>query len=271
LSQDVIRRGTRVAKLVRQWQALSFEKKLGGVAVPLAAALIGVGVPMLTSSHASPHVVAPNPPARHENLQVIDLTVSGGESAVSLNEQDKPSRIDLTVRNAGNLVSVIKRIGFRVRATGFVAICQAGGGLEPSRNYNVLLPPHPRLGQVVAYKVSQEIAPGAADRFTLRVDVPEPDRQLGDYIYQLDVLLFHDQDEQAVRAGTVLVSAPFVPDGDFFWSGVADKYRHSYEIPGSEAAKQCLVRNEATYKRMLSLRGERSRRMTTAVLRPVSP
>jgi hypothetical protein len=253
--------------VLREWRELSFEKKLGLVVVPLLGTVIGVTVPILASGHGSSKPSEATAPT--ENLQVVDLAVSGGEPHGPIGPPLKPPTIDLTVRNVGQVVSIVKRIGFRVRATGFVKICQAGGGLEPSKNYNILLPPHARSGELLMYKVSQQIAPNAADRFTIRFDIPEPDRQLGYYMYQLDVLLFHDQAKRPVPAGTVVISAPFLPTGDVFWSGVPANQRASYEIPGSAEVKACLVANEATYKRMLSIDGERSPLMTRARLKPV--
>jgi hypothetical protein len=80
------------------------------------------------------------------NLEVIDLAVTSGSPR---GRPDAIQKIDITVRNAGDLVSVVKRLGFRIRARGLLEICQAGGGLEASETYKVELPPNPAPGDVV--------------------------------------------------------------------------------------------------------------------------
>jgi hypothetical protein len=255
-----------VRNVLRQWRELSFEKKLGLVIVPLLVAAIGVTVPILTSGHGSSEPTGALVPAAKENLQIEDLTVSGGDPNVPINKPLKPTTVEVTVRNAGNLVSVIKRIAFSVRAFDVVRGCQVGGGLEPSKNYDVVLPAHPQIGQVLTYVVKQAVPAKSADDFTVRLDLQEPARQDRDAIYQLDVLLFHDQAQKPLRAGTVLVSVPFVPRGEF-WSQLTAAGRKEAKTPDNVAWKQCLMRNEETYKRMLQLAGERSPLMTLAWLR----
>jgi hypothetical protein len=255
--------------LVQRWRELSFEKKLAGVIVPVLVTAISVTVPILAGGSGSKEtpVAAASPPAHTAKLQVLDLAVSGGNPGVLLRDRPTPSKIDLTVRNAGSLVSVLTRLGLRVRATGFVAICQAGGGLEPSKNYDVLLPPRAHIGQLIRYKLSQQVAPNNADRFTVRVDVPEPARQLGTYLYQLDVLLFHDQARAPVKAGTVIVAAPFVPTPPDFWSAAPAKWRAEFAGAASGPVKECMMKNEAVYRTILALKGERSSLLNKDVLK----
>ena len=203
-----------MGNLRRQRSELAFEKKLSIVIVPVLLALIGIAVPVLQLASGDDDAEGERPPPADSQLEVIDLAVTKGERNI---EPRVPQSIDLTVRNRGKLVSIVKRVDVRVRETGFVEICQAGGGLSPSKAYQLLLPPKASAGQVLESKVSQEIAPGAADRF---VEVPEPDRQLGSYLYRLDVLLEHDTAKKPMKAGTVLVSAPFMPMPQDFWSAV---------------------------------------------------
>jgi hypothetical protein len=156
-------------------------------------------------------------------------------------------------------------VGFRIKDFGLLGICQAGGGLAVSKSYNVLLPPSPQIGQIVDYKVSQQIAPGAADRFTTRLDVPDPARQDGMRLYQLDILLFHDTATEPVSAGTVLVSVPYLPDHSYFWRAVPPQFKASYDLPASAPVKRCLMDNEARYKRLIQLDGERSPKLNAAL------
>lgn len=136
-----------------------------------------------------------------------------------------------------------------------LTIPQAGGGLEPSRNYDILLPPEPRAGQLVRYKLSQQVEPGTSDRFTVRMDQPEPERQLGIRLYQLEVLLYHDTATAPLKAGTALVATPYVPDKLYFATGIPPDLRAGYK--GSDALGT-MQTNEATLRRMLALDGERA-------------
>lgn len=251
--------------LKRSWADLPLEKKLGSVIVPLLVAAIGAGVPLLLAGgeDGSSEVAQHGSPS--SQLEMIDLAVTGGSPR---GNPQAIQRIDLTVRNAGDLVSIVKRIGFRVRASGLLKICQAGGGLEPSERYRVMLPPNPMLGQLVKAKVSTQIKSGDADRFTVGLDVPDPARQEGDRLYQLDVLLYHDTAQEPVRAGTVLVSAPYLPDKYYFWSGYREFSRSDLVgDPAGRRVAECLDNNEAVLKKMLNLDGERSAGLSLTLLR----
>jgi hypothetical protein len=243
-----------VGKLRKQWSELGFEKKLGIVIVPVLLAIIsGVVVPVLNRQADK---IGATPPARPDsNLELVDLAVSGGARPRCLHDPPNPQRIDLTVRNTGDLPALVKRVAFRVTNFGLIRIPQAGGGLEPSKDYDILLPPNPRIGQSVAYKVSQQIPPRMLDRFTVRLDVPEPARQEGDRLYQLDVSLLHDTDARPMKAGTVVVSAPNLPAKDFFWAGVPPKLRAGFR---GSTPFHTMVANERVFRRMLALPGERS-------------
>jgi hypothetical protein len=78
------------------------------------------------------------------------------------------------------------------------------------------------------------------------------------------VQLLHDAAPEPLPAGTVIVSAPYMPDHFDFWSGTESK--ESFEGPGSAQVKQCLQDNEAAFKRMLELEGERAPELTRDLL-----
>jgi hypothetical protein len=217
-----------------------------GIILGAVAAIIG-GIASLSSDDGGPGGGDPTP-------QVADLTVAGGLTVKCVNAPPDPPRLDMTIRNPADQPTVIKRLGFRVRASGLLRIPQAGGGLEPSKAYDVLLPARPRIGQLLLYKVSQKIEPHDVDRFTVRLDEPEPERQLGSRLYQLDVLLYHDIARSPIKAGTVLVSAPALPDKSYFWSGVAPARRAGY----GNKPLPTMTTNEKTLRRMLALPGERA-------------
>jgi hypothetical protein len=246
-----------MGNLRRSWAELSLEKKLSIVFIPLLVAAIGTGVPLLVaggSSDSAGGEAAEQAP--RSNLEVIDLAVTNGSPR---GDRDAIQAVDLTVRNAGDLVAIVKRMELRIRASALLEICQAGGGLEPSERYRVLLPPDPDPGDLVQAKLSQQIGPGKADRFTVGLDVPEPARQIGDRLYQMDVLLYVDTAKRPVRAGTVVAAAPYLPENHYFRSGqISDDF---------DPIRACLEKNEANFKRMLALEGERSPELSLDLLR----
>jgi hypothetical protein len=244
-------------KLGEQWRELSFEKKLSIVVVPVALAIIsGVLVPILNrQTEKSGKGASASSPTT--NLEVVDLAVSGGVQRQCLSDPPaRPQTIDLTVRNTGDMPSLVKRIVFRVTAFGRLTTPGGiGGGLEPSKNYDVVLPPDPRIGQTLTYKVSQRIPPRDVDRFTIKVDLPEPVRSSLEFtrLYHLDVMLLHDTETAPTEAGKVLVSAPFLPEKSMFWAGIAPIHRSGYkDFLG------VFRENEKVFRRMFSLAGERS-------------
>jgi hypothetical protein len=232
--------------VLRQWRKLTFEKKLG-ISVPLLiASITGVLVPVLLSSGGEPAA------SKHESqLEVVDLSAADGSR--KLGAEDPLQALDITVRNLGDTVSVVKRVGLRVLDHGVIKVCQAGGGLEPSAQYKVILPPRPVKGALVSAKLSQQIPAGEADRFIIGMDLPNPARQSQDVIYQLQVLLFHDTSKEPLDAGTVLVSAPRRIFAQDFWSSVPVSARAAF----AGEVGDCLQTNEKTAKRMLKLDGER--------------
>jgi hypothetical protein len=254
-----------VGNLRRNWAELSFEKKLSIVVVPLLLAVISAGLPILLSGGGDDGAMqgGETTDGPRSNLEVIDLAVTSGAPR---GKPEAIQKLDITVRNAGELVSVVKRLGLRIRASGLLRICQAGGGLEASEAYKVELPPRPAPGELVQTKLSQQIPPGEADRFTIGLDVPDPARQLGDRLYRLDVLIYHDTGGRPVPAGTALVAAPYLPNDDYFWSGQINPKSDRWGEPGKGLWK-CFDDNEATLKRMLALGGERSPELSLGLLR----
>lgn len=245
-------RGMPSGRLRDQWNDLGLEKKLGVVVVPLVVAAVTVGVPLL-AGHGGP-------PEPKPKLELVDLAVRSGDSGrlirIRRNHDPeftpfKPPRADITVVNSGKLVSVVKRIDFNVVDSGLVRICQGGGGLEPSKNYKVLLPPSPHRSDSIRFKVSQQVPPGRADRFTVSFDVPEPARQEGDRLYALDVLVYHDTAGRPIRAGRILIAAPLDPDTRYF----------------DRVQRPCSTHNEQVFRRLFAVRATRAPNLTLAVLR----
>lgn len=251
----------------QKWNSIAFEKKMAMFVAPVFVAVVsGVLIQVLSgaaNSNSGQTESPPTPPAT--NLELIDLAVGGGHRGQLSTEgsngleaaPDVPQFIDVTLRNSGSLVSVVKRASLRVVDFGFLEICEAGGGLEPSEEYNVVLPPRPQIGDVVEVKVSQEIPPNDTDRFTFQLSVPPNDMQLGTYLYQLEIAFLHDTESVPVQVGTVLVSVPYLPDPEYFDPAGA---------PETSPVGQCYRKNRETFARMLRVEGERSPNLSAEML-----
>jgi hypothetical protein len=243
-----------MGNLRRSWAALSFEKKLSIVVIPLLLAVIGTGVPLLAAGSGGDENKPPSPKAApRADLQVIDLAVTGGDD-------DSPLQaIDVTVRNAGDLVSIVKRMGLRIRASAPLKVCTGGGAgpLPSSQRYEALLPLRPAPGQRVEVKLSQQVGAGEVDRFTVALNVPDT-ALFRTRLYQLDVLLYVDTDERPLRAGTVVASAPFPPDEFDFPAG--------WPAATVRAHEDCFMANQANFERTLALEGERAPALSTDLL-----
>jgi hypothetical protein len=195
-------------------------------------------------------------------LELVDVAVTGGTPARCLKDRSIPQTLDLSVRNAGELPAIVRRIAFRVLATGHLETSGKGGGLEPSHDYDIAFPPDPRVSQSITYRVTQAVEAKAVDRFTVRLDEHEPFRQLGTELYRLQVLLYHDTARTPLDAGTILVALPFVPDKYYFKSGVPPALRSFYR--GAEA--RLLESNERILRKMVAYPGARAPTLTLALV-----
>jgi hypothetical protein len=226
-----------------KWSEIPFERKMAMFVAPIFVAVASALLIRLLSDGSE-----------DTKLEVVDLVVGGG-AIRDVGEPADPPFIDITLRNAGDLISIVKRARFTVRSFGTIERCDGGAGLDPSVQYDVELPVDPQPGETHEVKVSQQVPPNGADRFTFRLGVPEADPQFGLYIYQLDVALFHDTEERPLPVGTVLVSAPTLPNP------------FSLDPGGAQGLlRDCYERNIATFNRMIQLEGERSPQFTRDLL-----
>src|SRR5262245_38704444 len=224
-----------------------------GLLLPLA-----VGAAMLLAQHRTPLGTTP----KTARLEVVDTVVTGGQQQVRVSDPPSvPQTIDVTLRNVGDTTSVVKRALFTVRAFDRVKVCEAGGPMEPTKQYDLMLPQAPNIGQTIELKVSQQIAPDEADRFTFSLGVRDHQLEDGAFIYQLDVLLAYDTAAQPLRAGTVVVAAPYTPQTQDFWEGEAPPgsfdpaYKPVEQLP-------CYGQNRQAYLRMLALDAARVPELT---------
>jgi hypothetical protein len=204
-------------------------------------------------------------------LEVVDIIVTGGQRQVM--ESDPagvPQTIDVTLRNVGETASVIKRALFTVRAFDRVKVCEGGGPMEPTEQYDLMLPQAPKIGETIELKVSQQIAPDEADRFTFRLGVRNYQLVDGAYFYQLDVFLAYDTAPQPLRAGTVVVAVPYTPDVRDFWEGLSPP--SSFD-PGYRPVEQlpCYGQNRRAFLRMLALEGARVPELNQDLLAAPAP
>lgn len=234
-----------MARWTAEWKELSFEKKLALVGAPLlVAVVVGLVISPLST------LLADRTTTR---LEVVDLAVldspAGGED-----RQYVPPQVEVLVRNTGDLVSVVSRATFEVMDYGILEICQAGGVLDLSAAYAVVLPTGDEaVGERVPVDVRQEIRVGEADRFGFELTVPE--ERINDYavhLYRLGVRLERDGG-RGLEAGMAVVSVPRAVDRWYF-----DEDAAAY----GEDVAACYARNAATYERFARLDGTRSASMT---------
>lgn len=210
---------------------MSFEKELTVVGAPLLVAIVtGLVIEPLSTALGD---------RKDTRLEIVDLFV--GEGVAEFDRPYEPPRVEVLVRNTGDLVSVVSGAQFEIVDYGFMEICEAGGGLDVSATYDVVLPVGAEsVGQVVTADVSQEVAAGAADRFAFALTVPERAMAVGVHVYQLKVALERDGRTGPQPVGTVLVSAP-TPVSEYFFA----------EPPSQDTGTvgECYARNEATFAR----------------------
>lgn len=239
--------------IAAKWAEISLEKKLSLFVAPVAIAIItGLVIPSIARRINKEPEDAPR-------LEVLDVAVGGGLGPGRFGEPPPElQHIDVTVRNTGKVISVVKGALFRINRFAHLEICEAGGGLEASKNYDVVLPVEPKPGQVVRTKVSQQIAPNEADRFLFKLTVPKRDLQLGKYLYEIDIGLFHDSGNQPLNAGRVLVSVPDTVSAFYFAPQLASE---------EGEVGECYRSNAEKLRRMLSSKGERVPELNEELLR----
>jgi hypothetical protein len=248
--------------LRKQWSEISLEKKLAMFVAPVFVAVAtAILVPVMTGAFGSDGGSEPQVPPSTSTLdagglEVVDLEVSSGEVADDPGDPVDAPVIDLTVRNTGQDISVITGANLRIRDVAWIENCEGGAGLDPSVEYDVILPASPELGEIVEADVSQQIPANSADRFTLRLSTPEENSGDGTRLYQLEVELLHDAAARPLGAGTVLVAVPFDPDSRLLSLGSES------DDPSLAELRACYETNEASFLDFLELEGERSPELT---------
>jgi hypothetical protein len=122
-------------------------------------------------------------------------------------------RVVLTISNTGDRRAVITGMVFRVRDYAELRPCQAGAATQLGGEYQVRLPVPARRGQSIGLDLDRNIAPDGVDRFALRFAVPFAALNLGgEQLYILDVAAQVSGVARPQRLGTIVISAPGIPD-----------------------------------------------------------
>jgi hypothetical protein len=255
-----------------QWASISLEQKLAMFVAPVVVFVVTtmlipavrdvvwdgfttkptVTVPPTTTTPTTTTLGEPCPTIGELSPATGSASVrSSGLEVVDVVPCD--SRIEISMRNVGRLVSVVKRAEFRVRAMQTIEThCRGPGAALPiSRTYDLRLPAYDGVGQVVGVTVRQQLKPNEADAFAFRVGLAGV--LLGDEdprLYQLDVLIYHDREPKPIKAGIVILA-------------VATPGRVSFE-PSEDADSEeraCVRGNVEALRTMLALDGVRSREL----------
>jgi hypothetical protein len=201
----------------------------------------------------------------HSDLQVLNVAVVDRPPPATIGQTYKAARAygtTFTLRNPGNGISVITGAHFIVKRFAALATngCIPGAGPVPvSADYQAALPPVARPGETIDADFSEQVSANSADRFSIGFSFLTSDAYEYPYVngdgtgasrfYELEVELFHDNDPNPLRAGTILLALPF-PAFEFFPGGT-----------NTGLSGACAPKNLLTLRRMLSLKGARSQEL----------
>lgn len=119
-------------------------------------------------------------------LEVVDLAIVQGDTQAVTPDNNEwelvPPKVQITLRNIGDHVSVITGARLEVADFTHLPICWgAGGALEASQTYDVVLPENPKLNDVIEVGIAQEVEPDRAAKFELALQIRDADPALGTY------------------------------------------------------------------------------------------
>jgi len=251
--------------LREQWASISLEQKLAMFVAPVVVFVItAVLIPAVREAvrdafTTNPTVTTPTPTTTEEPCPTTgkpsQTTGSAGVRSSGLEVVDLvpcDSRIEVSMRNIGRLVSVVKQAEFRIRAMQTIEThCHGPGAALPiSQTYDLQLPADDGVGQVVGVTVRQQLKPNKADAFAFSVGLAGARGDEDPRLYQLDVLIYHDREPKPIEAGTIVLA-------------VGSPGRVSFE-PAEDADSQereCVRKNVQALRTMLALDGVRSREL----------
>ncbi|MFY1683582.1 hypothetical protein ACN265_18785 [Micromonospora sp. WMMD730] len=176
---------------------------------------------------------------------------------------DTPPSVEITVQNVGDQLVVTRNLVLVVQESLLIKECATEGNLPLSATYDLELPQRADPGVEFKTDINQEIKPNEADRFALKLRVPEDPTGISWSFYRLAVFIEVGLTLERVPIGSAVLALPAVPLG----SGVTvwnerfknDKDRLEFLGPGRRAeVETCLHDNSTRLKRFLSQPGERS-------------
>lgn len=230
-----------VSSFVRKWQDLAFDAKLRVIIPATIAVLSAIAVPTIGALTGGDDE-RPPPPATSTDLEFIDVRVANDHARADADGNPLPSVPSVAIRlhNRGNQRTILTNAKLSVREVAAVDFCQAGGTLDVSGNYDVVLPASAEVGDTLDVPLSQQLGADQADVFTISFTTDPDDDQFQYRIYELGLSLEHDTD-RVLDAGSFLISVPLAP---FDFDLLTDENKVS-----SEAA--CYAANEAAVARIL--------------------
>src|SRR3712207_3510718 len=115
--------------------------------------VLAIIVPVLLAVLSAVLAWWPNRPTT--NIEVVGLSVVPGE----LGDGDEivPPNVQVAVRNVGDQVSVVSGAQIKILEYAHLQVCEAGGVLNVSASYDVVLPFDPEPGEVIEVDLAQEI------------------------------------------------------------------------------------------------------------------
>lgn len=219
-----------------KWSEVSFEKKLAMFVAPVFVAVMSaLLIPLVTGAGDDGDNTDDERTTETVSTQAAKVSGTGLEVAgLAVRDDDEDTRIDMTLRNAGDGVAIANRATFRITRFRRVGACLPEAYLLPSHTYDLVLPVTRPEGKLVDVDLSQAIKPDEADRIGFRVGVDDDDlTSTMSYLYRLDVQLAHDGARAPIRAGSLVVAKPF-PGA------------HWFEYDGSDAeVERCVRANRA--------------------------
>ena len=143
------------------------------------------------------------PTRRSAKLEVVSMELLDHDS-----ENPGPG-VDIRVTNTGTAVSVLTAVSFSVEMAGRLEICEPGGALTSSYEYQTELPLDAKEGDEFTVPISQELRPNRADRFTIRLGLEPHNPEEGGYVvYVMRIELKHSMSAKETPLGRALVILP---------------------------------------------------------------
>jgi hypothetical protein len=231
-------------------QRRSWRRDLSIAVIPVVLAAL---IPLI-AVYVHSRFTRPGPHIEVDSLDVRDQETASKSGTI---------RIDVLLRNTGNMLAVIKGVQIRFEQSVAIPVCDPEGAITPTAFYGTRVPLHPRPGWTADVSVSQEEPPDSADHFVIELHAP---RIVTDTVYldRLNLQLLYDKDASAVEAGHVTFSLPANIDNSEVWTKNSSRqlesndYRNRTYGTHYPEYSTCLIAHSRAARRVLALPGYRS-------------